>query len=174
MGEHILVSAKGLLLLPVAAWLGLGMAFASAGAWKFEITERGHPELKYSRNDKKVFYVGCGHAFGLHAVYPGGPRREGAKATIVIANAKTRMTFAGNIESPHEDDPPNTTHFVQWDLGFRRQDPALYGKKWKRLEHRFLDLLDSSQRLTISAAGRSYVLPAVNIPKWKKRFEEIC
>jgi hypothetical protein len=169
------VSAKRLLLLPVAAWLGLGMAFASAGgAWKFEVTERGHPELKYSQNDKTVFLVGCGHAFGLHAVYPGGRRREGAKAIIVIANARTRMTFVGDIESPYEDDPPNTTHFVQWDLGFIRQDPALYGKRWKRLEHRLLNLLDSRQQLTISAAGRSYVLPAVNVPKWKKRFKEIC
>ena len=170
----MLVSAKALVLLPVIGWLGLGAAFASAGAWKFEIDERGYPELKYSQNDKTVFYVGCGHAFGLHAVYPGGPRKEGAKATIVIASARTRLKFAGDIESPHADDPPNTAHFVQWDLGFSRQDPALYGKKWKRLESRFFNLLDSRQPLTISADGRSYVLPAVNVPKWKKRFKEIC
>jgi hypothetical protein len=84
------------------------------------------------------------------------------------------MTFKGEIEARHEDDPAGATHFVQWDLGFRRQDPDLYGAKWKRFEARFLDLLDSGQPLTISAESRSYVLPAVNVPDWKKRFKERC
>src|SRR5438105_15051674 len=45
------------------------------GAWNFRIEERGHPELSYSKDGKSIFYVGCGRAFGLHAVYPGIPKR---------------------------------------------------------------------------------------------------
>jgi hypothetical protein len=152
----------------------IGSAFASDGSWKFGIEERGNPELRYSQKNRTVFYVGCGHAFGLHAVYPGAHKNAGEKATITIANANTRMKFKGEIEARHKDDPPSATHFAQYDLGFRRQDPDLYEAKWKRLEARFLDLLDSGQPLTISAESRSYELPAVNAPGWKKRFKERC
>jgi hypothetical protein len=152
----------------------IGSAFASDGSWKFGIEERGNPELRYSQKNRTVFYVGCGHAFGLHAVYPGAHKNAGEKATITIANANTRMKFKGEIEARHKDDPPSATHFAQYDLGFRRQDPDLYEAKWKRLEGRFLDLLDSGQPLTISAESRTYVLPAVNAPGWKKRFKERC
>jgi hypothetical protein len=152
----------------------IGSAFASDGSWKFGIEERGNPELRYSQKNRTVFYVGCGHAFGLHAVYPGAHKNAGEKATITIANANTRMKFKGEIEARHKDDPPSATHFAQYDLGFRRQDPDLYEAKWKRLEGRFLDLLDSGQPLTISAESRSYELPAVNAPGWKKRFKERC
>lgn len=84
------------------------------------------------------------------------------------------MSFTGEVETAHDDDPPGTTHFFQWDLGFRRQDPGLYGTRWKRLEHRFLDLIDSGQPLTISAGSRGYALPAVNAANWKKQFTDIC
>jgi len=148
---------------------------AADGAWQFQVDERGHPELSYlDSNGKTVFMVGCGHAFAIHAVYPGAPKQEGEKATITIASAKTHMNFAGEIASGDEDDPPNTTHFLQWDLGYRRQDPNLYEKKWHRLESRFFDLLDSGQPLTISAEGRNYVLPAVNASRWRQRFQKIC
>lgn len=152
----------------------IGSAFASDGSWKFGIEERGNPELRYSQKNRTVFYVGCGHAFGLHAVYPGAHKNAGEKTTITIANANTRMKFKGEIEARHKDDPAGATHFAQYDLGFRRQDPDLYEAKWKRLEARFLDLLDSGQPLTISAESRTYVLPAVNAPGWKKRFKERC
>jgi hypothetical protein len=36
------------------------------------------------------------------------------------------------------------------------------------------DLLDSGQPLTISAEGKSYVLPPVNVPGWRARFQKIC
>jgi len=166
------VSSKVLAFFAAISWFGL--AVASDGSWKFDIEERGNPELRYSQESHTVFYVGCGHAFGLHAVYPAAHKKVGKKATITIANANTRMTFKGEIEARHEDDPAGATHFAQYDLGFRRQDPDLYGAKWKRLEARFLDLLDSGQPLTISAESRSYVLPAVNVPDWKKRFKEKC
>jgi len=70
--------------LPAAAWLCVSAAFAADGGWKFAIDEREHPELRYLRNDKAVFYVGCGHTFGLHAVYPGRAKKDGAKATLVM------------------------------------------------------------------------------------------
>jgi hypothetical protein len=149
-------------------------AFAADGAWTFGTEDREHPELRYVKDGKTVFYVGCGHAFGVHAVYPGPARKEGAKAGIAIATAKARMQLNGEIESAHDDDPPDTTHFAQWDLGFRRQDPALYGPRWRKLEDRLLDLLDAGLPLSISAEQRSYQLPAVNAPDWKKRFKEKC
>jgi len=64
------------------------------------------------------------------------------------------MTFKGEIEDGFEDGPPKTTHFVQWDLGYPRQDPGLYEKKWHQLENRLFDLLDAGLPLTISAEGK--------------------
>jgi len=165
---------KTLGLVAVIVWLGLPAVFAADGTWKFRLEERGHPELTYTENGKTVFYVGCGRAFGLHAVYPGAAKKVGDKATLTIANAKTRMQFDGEIDESGDNDPPNTKHFRQWDLGYERQDPELFGKKWKRLESRLFDLLDSRQPLTISAEDRSYVLPAVNAPDWKARFKQKC
>jgi hypothetical protein len=37
-----------------------------------------------------------------------------------------------------------------------------------------LDLLGSGQPLAISAEGKSYVLPPVNVPRWRARFQKIC
>jgi len=100
-------------------------------------------------NGKTVFMVGCGHAFVVHAVYPGAPKKDEAEAT-----------------SP--------SPFVQWDLGYPRQGPGLYEKKWHQLENRLFDLLDAGPPLTISAEGKSYVLPAVDAPQWRRRFQKIC
>ncbi len=155
-------------------WLGLLPAVAADGAWTFGTEDRDHPELRYVKDGKTVFYVGCGRAFGVHAVYPGAARPEGTKVVLTIATAKGRMQLNGEIESAHEDDPPGATHFAQWDLGFRRQDPALFGSRWHKLEDRLLDLLDSGLALMISAEKGSYVLPPVNAPDWKKRFRQIC
>lgn len=47
-------------------------------------------------------------------------------------------------------------------------------RAWKELEARFLDLPPSSQSLTISAEGKSYTLPAVDAPDWKKPFTDRC
>jgi hypothetical protein len=60
------------------------------------------------------------------------------------------------------------------EAGQRPADPALYGTAWKKRERRFLDLLDSGQPLTISAEGKSYTLPAVDAPNWKKQFTDRC
>ena|SRR5689334_14366237 len=162
-------------LLGLVAAVALAMpALAADGGWTFGTEDRDHPELRYVKDGKTIFYVGCGHAFGLHAVYPGAPKKEGEKAAITVATAKARMQFKGEIGEAHDDDPPNTTHFLQWDLGYRRQNPALYGAAWRRLENRFLDLLGSGLPLVISAEKKSYELPAVDAPDWKKRFKEKC
>jgi hypothetical protein len=161
-------------VLATTSCLSWSASFAASGVWKFGTEDRGHPELVYLENNKTIFMVACGRAFGLHAVYPGAPKKDGEKASITIANVKTQMKFDGEIDSSYPDDPPNTTHFLQWDLGFKRQDPDLFGKKWKIIEYRLFDLLDSGQPLTILAENKSYSLPAVKIPDWKVRFKKAC
>lgn len=106
----------------------------------------------------------------MDAVYPGAPpKQEHAPASITIAGGKTQMDFAGFIYAGPESFPPNTTMFNQPDLGY----PELAEDKWRALENRFLDLLASGP-LTISAEGKSYVLPPLEVPRWRARFQKIC
>jgi hypothetical protein len=162
-------------VLAVISCLGLPSALAADGAWKFQIDERDHPALRYlDGNGKTVLMVGCGHAFAIHAVYPGEPKKEGDIATITIGNGRTRMGLPGVINNDFDELPPNTTQFLQWDLGYSRQSPTLYETKWHQLENRLFDLLDSGKPLTISADGKSYELPAVDAPRWRRRFQKIC
>jgi hypothetical protein len=159
-------------ILAATAGLALSAASAAGGSWKFDTEDQGHPRLANWENDKTVVMIGCGHAF---AVYPGAPKQDDEKATITIANGKTEMKLDGVIESRFaEMSPPNTTHFVQWDLGFTRQDRELYGRRWKRQEARLLNFLDSGHPLTVSAEGKSYELPPIRIRGWKERFRKIC
>ena len=111
----------------------------------------------------------------MNAVYPGAaPKEDHTPASITIANGKTQMDFAGFtylLDGPGSEDwPPNTTMFNQADLGYARDDPELYQDKWHALENRVFDFLDSGHPLTISAEGKSYVLPPVNAA----RFQKIC
>ena len=64
--------------------------------------------------------------------------------------------------------------FNQADLGYARDDPELYHDKWHALENRVFYFLDSGHPLTISAEGKSYVLPPVNVPRWRARLQKIC
>ena len=82
------------------------------------------------------------------------------------------MKFEGQIDSGYDDDPPNTTHFVQWGLGYERQNPGLYVKKWKENKSRLFDFLDSGQPLTVSAEGRSYVLPPIKNSRLEIAFQK--
>ena len=144
-------------MLAATAGLALSAASAAGGTWKYDTEDQGHPRLANWENDKTVVMIGCGHAFAVHAVYPGAPKQDDEKATITIANGKTEMKLDGVIESRFaEMGPPNTMHFVQWDLGFTRQDRELYGRRWKRQEARLLNFLDSGRPLTVSAEGKSY------------------
>lgn len=147
-------------------------AAAADGGWKFEIDERGHPDLTYSENGAEVFSVACGRAFGLHANYPGA--RDGKNvAVITIASSKYKMAFKGEIDTGGPDDK-RPAYFTQWDLGYRRQDPRLFGKAWHAHKNRLLNLIDSGRPLTISAENKSYVLPPVDAPNWKAQFKQHC
>jgi hypothetical protein len=171
-------------LLGIAAvMLGFGLSEAlpagdvRKGAWKFEMPPpRDQPFLTYyDTNGKTVFRFGCGTHYEMDAVYPGSaPKQDHTEASITIANGKTQMDFAGFIyllDGPGAGGwPPNTTMFNQPDLGH----PELDGDKWGALENRFLDFLDSGLPLTISAESKSYVMPPVNAPRWRARFQKIC
>ena len=162
-------------VLAAISCLALSGASAANSTWKYDTEDQGHPRLANWENDKTVVMIGCGHAFAIHAVYPGAPKPDNEKATITIANGKTEMKLDGVIDGHFSEmSPPNTTHFVQFDLGFTRQDPELYGRRWKRLEARLLNFLDSGRPLTVSAEGKSYELPAIRIRGWKERFRKIC
>lgn len=175
-------------LLGIAAVvLGFGLSKALAasdvwkGSWKFEMDRWERPWVGYyDIRGKTVFRFGCGTHFEMDAVYPGGaPEQDHTKASITIANGKTQMDFAGFtylLDGPGSESwPPNTTMFNQPDLGYADEDDdPKYMNKWRALENRFLDLLDSGRPLTISAAGKSYVLPPLNVPRWRARFQKIC
>ena len=141
------------------------------GSWKFEFDRFDRPFLTYSdTGGKTVFRFGCGTHFEVDAVYPGAPpKQEHTPASITIANGKTQMDFAGFIYAGPESFPPDTTWFNQAELGH----PELNEDKWGALENRFLDLLGPGP-LTISAEGKSYVLPPVKVPRWRARFQKIC
>ncbi len=160
----------------VAFGLGLSEALPAGdvwkGAWKFEIDRQDQPWLGYYDTRRKtVFRIGCGAHFEMDAVYPGAPpKQEHTAGSITISNGKTQMDFAGFTYAGPESFPPNTAMFNQPDLG----EPELDDDKWRALEDRVFDLLDSGQPLTISAEGKSYVLPPVNVPRWRARFQKIC
>src|SRR5215471_19336914 len=99
------------------------------------------------------------------------PKEEHTPVAITIANGKTQMDFAGDIyPHPEGDMPTGLPFFNQANLGH----PELDQDKWGALENRVFDLLDSRRPLTISAEGKSYVLPPVNVPRWRARFQKIC
>ena len=169
------IALRTLGVLATMCCFGLSAAFAANGSWTYGTEDRGHPQLVYSENGKTVFMVACGRAFGVHAVYPGVSKKDGDKATVTIANSRAKTTLNGAIQNDvGADDPPGTMHFVQWDLGYARPDPALYGTAWKMKMWRLFDLLDAGRPLTISAEGRSYKLPPIDIRGWERDFKSRC
>jgi hypothetical protein len=142
------------------------------GAWKFELSHQGQPWLGYHDSaGKTVFLIGCGTHFEVLAVYPATPKQdERQAATITIASGKKQMDFAGFVDVGSELTPPDVRMFDQADLG----NPDLDQEKWRALEYRVLDLFSSGQSLTISAEGKSYVLPPVKQPRWRERWQKIC
>jgi hypothetical protein len=152
-----------------AAIVGLALtpARAAGGSWKYEPDSRDNPILTYSENGKTIFLIGCGRAFALNVRYPGVARTRG-KASITLANSRHKMTFDGEFQVAAED---SQTNFVQWDLGFRRQDPKLYGKRWNRIKSRLLNLIASGEPLKVSSGKNSYQLPAIITTNWKEPLE---
>jgi hypothetical protein len=142
------------------------------GAWKFEVDRQDQPALGYyDPHGKTVFLISCGAHFDILAVYPATPKQDGRQsATITIANGKTQMDFAGFSDVGSELTPPHAVMFDQSDLGAS----DLPDDKWHALESRVLDLLGSGQPLTISAEGKSYMLPPIKAPRWQARFQKGC
>ena len=172
--------ARLLGIVVALSWLGLSAAMAAGGpskdmwrgAWTLEMDRYDRPWLTFfDTNRKTVFRFGCGTHYELDAVYPGeAPKQEHTEATITIGNGKTQMDFAGFTYAGPESFPPNTSMFNQADLGH----PELAEGKRGALETRVLDLLASGQPLTISAEGKSYVLPPTSASRWRARFQKVC
>jgi len=171
--------ARLLTIVVAASLLGLPAppAFSETpkawkGAWKFEIDRQERPWLGYyDTGGKVVFRFGCGTHVELDAVYPGeAPKQEHTEASITITSGNKRMDFAGFTYAAPASFPRDTAMFNQPDLG----QPDLDDDKWRALENRFLDIVDSGQPLTISAGDKSYVLPPVKAPRWRARFRKIC
>jgi hypothetical protein len=175
-GLAMSIYARLLGIAAVVSGLGLSEALPAGdvwkGSWKFGIDRQDQPWLGYyDTTGKTVFLTSCGAHFEMLAVYPAAPKQDGRQsASITIANGKTQMDFAGFIDAGSEHTPANATIFDQADLGY----PELDEDKWQALENRVFDLLGSGQPLTISAEGKSYVLPPVNVPRWRARFQKIC
>ncbi len=142
------------------------------GSWKFEIDRQDQPALSYyDTRGRRIFGIACGAHFEMNAVYPGAAPKEETPGSITIGNGKAQMDFAGTVfHNPEVEMPTDLPFFNQGDLGH----PELDRDKWGALENRVFDLLDSGLPLTISAEGKSYVLPPVKAPRWRARFQKIC
>jgi hypothetical protein len=165
-----------LVAIAVIASLALPHPLSAAdvleGSWKFDLDRGDNPMLAYDdASGRTVFRIYCGTHFETDAVYPGAPKPEGAKVTITIGSGAAQMDFPGIFYTP---DPPNITSFNQADLGFARDDSELYQDKWHAEENRVFDFLSSGGPLTISAEGKSYVLPPIDAPDWRPRFQKTC
>ncbi len=156
--------------------LGVSSAYPAdnvwKGAWKFETSHQGQPWLGYyDPHGKTVFLIGCGTHFEVMAVYPAEPKQDGRQpATITISDGDKQMVFAGLVDEGSEQTPPDVRMFDQADLG----QPDLEEKAFRKLEYRVLDLFSAGRKVTISAEGKSYVLPPVKAPRWRQRWEKIC
>jgi hypothetical protein len=166
-------------LLGIAAVVvGFGLSEALAvgdvwkGSWKFEIDRQDQPALSYyDTRGRRIFGIACAMHFEMNAVYPGAAPKEDTTGSITIANGKTQMDFAGNVfHNPEVEMPTDLPFLNQADFGH----PELDVDKWHALENRFFDFLDSGHPLTISAEGKSYVLPPVKAPRWRARWRKIC
>ncbi|WP_156944686.1 hypothetical protein [Bradyrhizobium sp. Ec3.3] len=156
------------ILLATAALLLAFPGYGIAGSWKLEFDWRDQPSLTYSENGKLIFLLGCGHAFALHVKYPGTPKTSGS-ASVEIRNGRARMTLRGEFEEPSGDDQ---TTFIQWDLGFARQDADLYGRRWDRVRSRLLDLIAKADPLTIASGQQHYDIPHIDVSGWRRPIEK--
>ena len=147
---------------------------AAAGAWKYEIVKNDGHELTYTEDGKVTFYLGCGRFFALHVKYPGEAKEEG-KARITISAAKKKMAFDGEFVPNVKVEVPVPmnfgTEFAQTYLGYAKNDPRVYGKRWLALRSRFYALLGSGEPLTIAAGKSSYQFPPIDAANWRTPFE---
>jgi hypothetical protein len=173
------VSCLVLAALIVAAIPGDRSRAADGTGWTVSTADQDHPRLSYSDGKKTVFMMGCGgHGFEIWAAYPDKskrPKKANEKAFITIENGRSQTNLAGVVQPGTSDDlPGDTTYFLQSDLAYDHNSSATYGPAWLKRQARLIDFLDSGQSLTISGAGKVYVLPAIRIADWKARFKKAC
>ena len=165
---------RGMTALVLASILALTTPAGAATGWKYQVIPNDGHTLTYSEDDKVIFYLGCGRGFTLQVKYPGHAKEEG-KARVAISSAKANMTFDGEFVPPVKVEVPVPmnygTEFAQTYLGYAKNDPRVYAKKWLALRARFYALLGSGEPLTISAGKDSYRLPAIDAADWRKPFE---
>jgi hypothetical protein len=182
------IAAAAILLAGIAIPC-LPSALAAGGTWTFVIDRQDQPDLIYSENGNDAFTLGCGIEPALYANYPGAADHTG-DASITISNGTDSLMLKGTIVTPPVNDiidknglvvtTPKTgdnipAQFVQWNYGFSRADTSEESEKASdAIEAELFKILDSKKPLTISAEGKGYVLPAVNVPNWKARFKKIC
>jgi hypothetical protein len=164
-------------LLPHHASVAADGATRSAG-WTLATDDKDHPGLSYSDGKKTVFMVGCAHPFAIWVAYPDPswrPKKATDKAYISIENGKSQTNLTGVLQAGTSDElPADTMYFFQSDLGYDHNSSATYGPAWQKREARLFDFLDSGRGLTISGAGKAYVLPPIKIDDWKARFKKVC
>lgn len=162
------------LVLIAAACVALSSPALAAGAWKYQVVPNDGHVLTYTDDGKVTFYLGCGRGFALAVRYPGKAKEDGT-AHIAISNAKDKMEFDGEFEPRVEVQVPVpmnfATEFHQTYLGFAKQDPRVYGKKWLALRAHLYALLGAGDPLTVSAGKDSYELPRIDAANWRKPFE---
>ena len=168
-------------LLGIAAVVfGFGLSEALAaddvwkGSWKFEIDRQDQPALSYyDTSGRRIFGIACGVHFEMNAVYPGAAPKEGQPpARSRSPTVRRRWTSpATSSTTPKSKCRPICRFSTRRSSALH---PELNKDKWGALENRVFDLLDSGRPLTISAEGKSYVLPAVKVPRRRARFQKIC
>jgi hypothetical protein len=162
-------------LAAVVAILMVALASpASAGTWKYQVVPNDGHVLTYADDGKVTFYLGCGRGFALQVKYPGAAKEDG-KARITISTRKEKMTFDGEFVPPVKVEVPVpmdfATEVAQTYLGYAKNDPRVYNKRWLALRSRFYALLGSGEPLTIAAGKSSYQLPPIDAAGWRTPFE---
>lgn len=151
----------------VAACVTASPAASAGGHWTYhEESNDGHI-LAFVEDGKTVFELACGRGFSLLAKHPAQAKTDG-RTRIVLVSGKTRISLDGEYVPPAENSAAN---FYQPYLGYDKNDPRVYGKRWQELESRLLDVLESQSGFTIAAGEANYHLPGVDIDKWRRPFD---
>ena len=170
--------ALAALILVIMLQRGSLAAEGAARGWTLSTDDQDHPGLSYSDGKKTVFLVACGRPFAIWAAYPDPswrPKKATDKAYIAIENGKSQTNLTGVLQAGTSDDlPASTMYFFQSDLGYDHNSSSTYGPAWQKREARLFDFLESDRALTISGAGKAYVLPAIKISDWKARLKKVC
>ena len=95
------------------------------------------------------------------------------RLTLAVATLAVSATIAAApvMAAKEQAKPAQTKHSMQI------KHPMVKHQRSASLqtrEARLFDFLDSGQSLTVSAAGKAYVLPPIRIAGWKTRFQKIC